>query len=148
MILLASSWLVLDITSVTDIPFADIVMSPDRTSKRPPLTPAVLHILLALADGDRHGYAIMQHVEKTGEGRVRMGPGTLYGSLQRMEAAGLVEESTARHASGGEDERRRYYRLTAAGRRALEEEVARLERLLETVKSARRGAVARGGKAS
>lgn len=99
-----------------------------------PLTPAVFHILLALADGERHGYAIMQEVEETTEGRVAMGPGTLYGSIKRLLRAGLIEESDERPDPAIDDRRRRYYRLTELGRRVAEAEAARLE---ETVADAR-----------
>ena len=84
-----------------------------------PLTPVVLHILLALADGERHGYAIAQEVEETTDGQIRMGPGTLYGSIQRMLTP-LIEETPQRRRSADDDERRRYYRMTALGKRALE----------------------------
>jgi DNA-binding PadR family transcriptional regulator len=103
-----------------------------------PLTPAVFHILLALAGGRRHGYAIMKEVEADGGGFLRMGPGTLYGSLQRMTAAGLVEETEDTVKTDG-DERRRYYQLTGAGRRALAGEAARLRQALS---AARRKGVA------
>jgi DNA-binding PadR family transcriptional regulator len=91
-----------------------------------PLTPAVLHILLALADGERHGYAIAQEVEAMSHGQVRMGPGTLYGSILRMTSAELVEEVTSRRREEG-DERRRYYRSTPFGKRVLARELARLD---------------------
>ena len=91
-----------------------------------PLTPAVLHILLVLADGERHGYAIAQEVEAMSDGQVRMGPGTLYGSILRMTSADLVEEVTARRREDG-DERRRYYRSTQFGKRVLARELARLD---------------------
>jgi DNA-binding PadR family transcriptional regulator len=91
-----------------------------------PLTPAVLHILLALTDGERHGYAIAQEVEAMSEGQVRMGPGTLYGSILRMTSSELVEEVSTRRREDG-DERRRYYRLTPFGRRVLVRELARLD---------------------
>jgi DNA-binding PadR family transcriptional regulator len=94
-----------------------------------PLTPAVFHILLALSDGQKHGYAIMKQVEADGGGSLRMGPGTLYGSLQRMTAAGLVRE-----LEDVEDERRRYYALTSTGERALETELARLRQALASAK--------------
>jgi DNA-binding PadR family transcriptional regulator len=94
-----------------------------------PLTPAVFHILLALSDGQKHGYAIMKQVEADGGGSLRMGPGTLYGSLQRMTAAGLVRE-----LEEADDERRRYYALSGAGERALETELARLRRALASAK--------------
>jgi DNA-binding PadR family transcriptional regulator len=90
-----------------------------------PLTPAVFHILLALADGEKHGYAIMKQVDKDGGGFLRMGPGTLYGSLQRMAAAGFVKE-----LEQADDERRRYYCLTGTGQRALDGELARLRQAL------------------
>src|SRR5262245_57957977 len=95
-----------------------------------PLTPAVFHILLALAEGPLHGYAIMQAVEASaGE---EMGPGTIYGSLQRMEAAGLVKELAPRA-----DDRRRVFALQTAGRRALVAESRRLSRLASLVRARR-----------
>ena len=94
----------------------------------PAPSPAMHHILLALLEGERHGYAIMQSVERITDGAVAMGPGTLYGALKRLLEAGLVEEAGER--SDG-DERRRYYRLSALGRRAVREETARLQRLVE-----------------
>jgi DNA-binding PadR family transcriptional regulator len=100
-----------------------------------PLTPAVFHILLALADGDKHGYAIMQEVDVQTEGRVRMGPGTLYGSLDRLLESRLIEECS------GSGERRRYYRLTANGKHALQAEADRLNR---AVAHARRKGVLAG----
>ena len=99
-----------------------------------PLTPAVFHILLALADRERHGYHIMQEVEERTEGKVRLGPGTLYGSIKRMLAAGWIEESEERPDADLDDERRRYYRLSNFGYRIASAEAERLERL---VKSAR-----------
>ena len=103
-----------------------------------PLTPVVLHILLALADGERHGYAMAQEVEQLTEGRVRMGPGTLYGSIRRMEAAGLIEESPTRaRARLDEEERRRFYRLTRLGRRVLAAELERLERVVALARAKR-----------
>lgn len=95
-----------------------------------PLSPAVFHILLALADGERHGYGIMQEVEIRTEGRVRLGPGTLYGAIKRMLEKGVVEETEERPDPELNDERRRYYRLTDFGRRVLSAEVTRLGRLL------------------
>src|SRR5687767_1441611 len=96
-----------------------------------PLTPVVLHILLALADErlGKHGYAVAREVEELTDGQIRMGPGTLYGSIQRMLDASLIEEAArAKRARAGveEDERRRYYRITPFGRRALALEVSRL----------------------
>jgi DNA-binding PadR family transcriptional regulator len=91
-----------------------------------PLTPAVFNILLALADGEKHGYAIMLEVEANTNGQVLMGPGTLYGSIKRMLHAGLLEESDDRADPKLDDERRRYYRLTGLGRRTLQMEAERL----------------------
>ena len=99
-----------------------------------PLTPAMFHILLALADRERHGYHIMQEVEERTEGKVHLGPGTLYGSIKRMLAAGWIEETEERPDADLDDERRRYYRLTDFGYRVAGAEAERLERL---VKSAR-----------
>ena len=99
-----------------------------------PLTPAVLHILLALATGERHGYAIMKQVEADSHGTVKMGPGTLYGSLGRMMQAGLVRESAKRVDPDMDDERRVYYELTGAGRAALEAELVRYRGVLAIAK--------------
>jgi DNA-binding PadR family transcriptional regulator len=99
-----------------------------------PLTPVVLHILLAVADGERHGYAIAQEVEALTAGSVRMGPGTLYGSIQRMLAAGLLEEAPRR---AEDDERRRYYRATPLGRGALGLELERLDRVVAFARARR-----------
>jgi DNA-binding PadR family transcriptional regulator len=88
-----------------------------------PLAPAFLHILLALAGEELHGYGIMQEVERQSEGRYRLGPGTLYDNLQRLVKQGVVEPAGEDPA----DTRRRYYRLTALGRRVISAEIARLE---------------------
>jgi DNA-binding PadR family transcriptional regulator len=90
-----------------------------------PLTPAVLHILLALSTEERHGYGIMKQVERESGGKVKMGPGTLYGSLGRMMTAGLIRESDKKVDPGMDDERRIYYTITGLGRRALEAELDR-----------------------
>jgi DNA-binding PadR family transcriptional regulator len=95
-----------------------------------PLTPAVFHILLTLADGERHGYAIMREVAASTAGRIQMGPGTLYGTIKRMIAAELIEESDERPDPAIDDERRRYYRLTAFGRRVAAAEAERLSQLV------------------
>lgn len=89
-----------------------------------PLAPATLHILLALAAEDLHGYAIMQEVARQSEGRYKLGPGTLYDNLQRLLDQSLVQESPRPNR---EDPRRRYYRLNSLGRRVLAAEIARLE---------------------
>lgn len=102
-----------------------------------PLTPAVLHILLALADGERHGYAIMQAVGRQTGGAVNMGPGTLYGSLRRMKEGGLVSESEEREDPERDDVRRRYYELTELGGRVLSAEVRRLREVVDLPIAAR-----------
>lgn len=108
----------------------------------PPLTPAVFHILLALSEGARHGYAIMQAVEETGGPALATGPGTIYGSLARMEESGLLRE-VPRAEVTDEDEGprrgrpRRYFGLTGAGRAALATEAARLDRLAGLVRDRR-----------
>jgi DNA-binding PadR family transcriptional regulator len=94
-----------------------------------PLTTASLHILLALAGGERHGYAILQEVRDTSEGMIKLGPGTLYRSLRDLLEDDLIEESTRRPGEA-EDERRRYYRLTDFGRRVLSLEARRLANVL------------------
>src|SRR3712207_887329 len=100
-----------------------------------PLTPAALHILLALADEERHGYAIMKEIEGRTGGEVRLGPGTLYGAIKRMLADGLVEESVERPDPGLDDQRRRYYRMTSFGRRVAGAEVERLARLVSAARA-------------
>ncbi len=91
-----------------------------------PLTPPVFHILLALADEERHGYGIMQDVARQTSGSLQLGPGTLYGCIKRMLAAGLIEECDERMDRELNDERRRYYRMTALGRKTVRAETARL----------------------
>jgi DNA-binding PadR family transcriptional regulator len=100
-----------------------------------PLTSSVFHILLSLADQERHGYGIMQEVEAMTLGRIQMGPGTLYGAIKRMLAADLIEESDERPDPEQDDERRRYYRLTALGRRLLDAETLRLYDLVNVAQS-------------
>ena len=96
-----------------------------RNRSGSPLTPAVLHILLALSTEERHGYGIMKQVERESHGKVKMGPGTLYGSIGRMIEAGLIRESDKRPDPDLDDERRIYYAITAAGQSALEDELDR-----------------------
>jgi DNA-binding PadR family transcriptional regulator len=91
-----------------------------------PLTPSVFHILVARSEGERHGYAIMRQVAEDTGGSLQLGPGTLYGCLQRMLAAGLVEESKWRPDPQLDDERRRYYRITQFGARVVRAEAKRL----------------------
>ena len=100
-----------------------------------PLTPAVLHILLALSTQARHGYGIMKQVESDSQGKVKMGPGTLYGSLGRMIETGFIRETGKKVDPKMDDERRVYYKITALGRRALATE---LDRYREVVAVARR----------
>jgi len=96
-----------------------------RNTAQAPLSPAVLHVLLALSTGERHGYGIMKQVKADSQGKVKMGPGTLYGSIARMTEAGLVRESDRRVDPEMDDERLIYYQLTGAGRTALEAELKR-----------------------
>lgn len=91
-----------------------------------PLTPAVFNILLALADGEKHGYAIMLEVEENTHGQITMGPGTLYGSIKRMLKAGLIEECDERPDPNMDDERRKYYQLSGLGQQVLRLEAGRL----------------------
>jgi DNA-binding PadR family transcriptional regulator len=102
-----------------------------------PLTPAVFHILLALADGERHGYGIMQEVAARTDGKMRLGPGTLYGTIKRLLSAGLIAESGARPDPALDDERRRYYRLTEFGQRVAAAEAQRLAQLVHLAQDKR-----------
>ena len=103
--------------------------------KHLPLTPAVFLILLALSDGDKHGYAIMRVVKETTGGQMVLGPGTLYGAIKRLQRESLITESDYRPDPVIDDARRRYYELTELGRRVL---VAESERLASLVAYARR----------
>ena len=98
-----------------------------------PLSPATLHVLLALASEDLHGYGIMQEVARQSEGQYKLGPGTLYDNLQRLLANRLVQEANPR--SDNDDPRRRYYRLTSLGRGVLRAEIMRLEGVVRDGKS-------------
>jgi DNA-binding PadR family transcriptional regulator len=95
-----------------------------------PLTEAMFHILLALADGEKHGYAILKEVARRTEDKVRLSAGTLYGNLSRLEGAGLIAESKVRPDLVLDDERRRYYLLTEFGREVLVAEAERMEEAL------------------
>ena len=99
-----------------------------------PLTPAIHHILLALADEERHGYGIMLEVSRV-TGGTRMGPGTLYGTLKRLLTSGLIEEADERPDPEMDDERRRYYRLTKLGAAVLRAESSRISVLLNAAKA-------------
>ena len=112
-----------------------------RNKSNTPLTPAVLHILLALSTQERHGYGIMKQVESESHGKVKMGPGTLYGSIGRMIEAGLIRESDKRVDPEMDDERRVYYKITGLGREAL---TAELERYREVMAVARKKQLAPG----
>jgi DNA-binding PadR family transcriptional regulator len=96
----------------------------EQAAKFLPLSPATLHILLALAGEDLHGYAIMQEISRQSEGRYKLGPGTLYDNLERLLEQGIVQEGSRK---SGEDSRRRYYRLSSLGRAILAAEISRLE---------------------
>ncbi len=110
--------------------------SPDRLI---PLKPNWFHILLTLADGDRHGYAVMQEVTERTGGKIRLWPATLYGSIRRMEEEGLLEPVEYEQLDDDDDERRQYYAITRFGRRVLDAEVTRLDELVCLAKA--KGAV-------
>jgi DNA-binding PadR family transcriptional regulator len=101
-----------------------------------PLQPSVFHILVALADQDRHGYSIMQDVAARTDNHLRLSPGTLYGSIKRMLAQGLIEELRDAPNPDDDDERRRYYRLTRLGRRVVSADMARLESVIRQARAA------------
>ncbi|HEU5380790.1 MAG TPA: PadR family transcriptional regulator [Ktedonobacteraceae bacterium] len=97
-----------------------------------PLSSTIFHILLALVEGERHGYGIMQEAARVSSGKVNLGPGTLYRSLRRLLSDGLIEESDERPAPELDDERRHYYRLTPLGLRVAKAEAQRLAALVQT----------------
>ena len=96
-----------------------------------PLSPAVFHILLCLAEGERHGYAIKREISKRTEGKLTLGAGALYGAISKLLEQGLIEESDERPDSHLDDVRRRYYRMTPQGRRAAQAEAARMRDLVQ-----------------
>src|SRR3954471_5498618 len=98
----------------------------------PSLTTAVAHVLVSLSGGERHGYGILKDVEQQSNGRVKLGPGTIYGTLQRLMELGWVEESGG--PSTAVDARRRHYRLTRSGRKALDAEIDRLDTLVRAAR--------------
>ncbi len=110
-------------------------MAKNRTNT--PLTPAVLHILLALSTKERHGYGIMKQVESDSQGKVNMGPGTLYGSIGRMIEAGLIRESDKKIDPEMDDERRIYYTITGLGQKALAAELQRYREVIAVAKQKR-----------
>jgi DNA-binding PadR family transcriptional regulator len=111
-------------------------MPPESAADLLPLPPATFHILLAVADEDRHGYAIIQEVAVRTGGEVRLSAGTLYRSIQRMVEQDLIEESAARPAPELDDERRRYYRITAFGRAVARAETERLQAIVRIAQAA------------
>lgn len=110
---------------------------PTDTKALPPFSPAVFHILLALSAGDRHGYAIMKEAAEQSEGRVRLGPGTLYRSIHNLLSAGWIEEAGERADPVSGDERRRYYSLTGIGHEAVTNEARRLSDLVRLARRRR-----------
>lgn len=106
-----------------------------------PLPAAAFQILMSLADDDLHGYEIMRRVQEQTDGRTRIGPGTLYSSIQALLDAGFIAEVASRSDEGLKDERRRYYRMTAAGRKAARDEA---ERLADVLRVARAKKILRG----
>lgn len=113
---------------------ADTLRDVDRLL---PLKPKVLHILLAVADGPRHGYGIMQEVAERTEGQVRLWPAALYRLLRELEADDLIVESAERPDADHDDERRRYFALTPHGKRVLDGEVRRLEAIVNHARASR-----------
>jgi DNA-binding PadR family transcriptional regulator len=110
-------------------------------TKPKPLSVSVLHIMLVLADGPHHGYAIKQDVEERTDGAVRLGPGTLYEAIQRLEDGGLIEEAPAHRLAeptNGQEAQRRYYQLTESGWTTLRQEMRALGQLVDAARSNRR----------
>lgn len=107
----------------------------DDVSGYVPLAPAPLHIVLALNRGERHGYALMSDVEELSGGVIKMGPGTLYGTLKKLLAQGLIEETNGRTDTAIDDQRRRYYRLSAIGQLVCDAEIDRLVLLVDRSRS-------------
>ena len=112
-------------------------MSEPQPEQFLPLKPNWFQVLLCLAAGEQHGYAIMQEVLDRTRGKVRLWPATLYGTLKRLIEAGLIEESGERPAPDLDDARRRYYRLTPLGRRVLAAECERLEDMVRLIRATR-----------
>ena len=108
-----------------------------KSTSNAPLTPAVLHILLALSTKERHGYGIMKQVESDSQGKVNMGPGTLYGSIGRMIEAGLIRESNKKIDPEMDDERRVYYKIAGLGQKALAAELQRYREVVAVAKQKR-----------
>jgi len=100
-----------------------------------PLSPAVFHILLSLGEGERHGYAVKREIAARTQGKLKLGPGVLYGSINKMLELGLIEESADRPDPHLDDERRRYYRITAYGRKVAQAEALRMRELVQLAAS-------------
>lgn len=120
-----------------DIATVDTQQKGPRMKIEAPMTPAVYQILLSLADGDRHGYGIMQEVDERTDGEIRLGPGTLYRSIKGLRKAGLIEALEVAAPKREEDDRRRFYRITLSGRNMLEDEARRLARLVAQAETKR-----------
>jgi DNA-binding PadR family transcriptional regulator len=101
----------------------------NTTNNLTPLSPPFFHILLSLGEGERHGYAIKREISKRTNGKLKLGPGVLYGSISKMLELGLIEESDDRPDPHLDDERRRYYRITNYGRKVAQAEAARMREL-------------------
>jgi DNA-binding PadR family transcriptional regulator len=123
--------------NITRIPIYRNPSMGRKPTRFAPLSAASLHILLALAGDELHGYGIMLEAARQSDGKYKLGPGTLYDNLKKLLAAGIVEES--RRQPAGEDPRRRYYRITGLGRRVLAEEISRLEAVLREAKAVLQG---------
>ena len=109
----------------------------EETASQMPVTPAMFNVLLALADGEKHGYAILKEVDEQTQGEVRLSTGTLYGIIKRLLAEGLITESRTRPAAEMDDARRRYYRVTEAGREVAAAEAVRMEKLIARARAKR-----------
>lgn len=121
-----------DLAFTVDYRYNDDRMPKNKLS---PLPAAAFQILMSLADDDLHGYEIMRRVEQQTDGRTRIGPGTLYSSIQALLDAGFIAEVASRGEAGSNDERRRYYRLTTSGRRAARDEADRLANVLRLARA-------------
>ena len=109
--------------------------TPEMPESHEPLSPAMFHVLLALAGDDRHGYAILKEVELRTAGKVRLSTGTLYGIIKRLVNDGLITELRSKPSEPNDDERRRYYRLTALGRETAAAEAQRMDEVLAIARS-------------
>jgi len=112
-----------------------VAPAPEKNKPQEPLTPAMFHVLLALAGEDLHGYAILRDVEMRTEGKVRLSTGTLYGIIKRLLADGLITELRSRPPEEQDDERRRYYRLTGAGRQVATAEAERMDQMVAAARA-------------